>query len=174
MRNRISYGRWLIVLFLAAAFLSPAAALATNKGIEVSYRVDPNTISVLITSDGDVDYGALALGATQDTVTLIDTQTAQNNGDEAAKFRIKSSNASGGTAWTLAANTGSLNEFTHEFSITGGAPWTAMTVAGTYYDLVASVAASASQTFDLQFGMPTLATDLGVHTITVTILAVAP
>ncbi|MCK4388142.1 MAG: hypothetical protein KAW00_05155 [Dehalococcoidia bacterium] len=134
----------------------------------------PTIISITVT-DGTVAYGTVAVGATEDTTAsgVNDTQTATNNGNVAEKFQIKSSNAIGATDWTLGSSQGD-NTFTHKASIDGGNNWSiAMEVAGTYYELVASVPVDGSQTFDLQIGMPTSITDYGEHTITVTVLATA-
>jgi len=140
--------------------------------IEGSYT--PPVISITV-EDGNVAYGTVAVGATQDTTAsgVNDTQTATNAGDVAEKFQIKSSNATGTIDWTLGAAQGS-NIFTHKASIDGGNNWSiAMEVADSYYELVASVAIAGNQTFDLQIGMPTTITDYGVHNITVTVLATA-
>ena len=139
--------------------------------IEVTYT--PPIISITVT-DGNVAYGTVAVGATQDTTAsgVNDTQTATNNGNVAEKFQIKSSHAIGGADWTLGAAQGD-NTFTHEFSTNGGSEWTAMAVADTYYDLAASVPVDGNQTFDLQIGMPTTITDYGGHTVTATVLATA-
>lgn len=139
---------------------------------EVTYT--PPIISITVT-DGTVAYGTVAVGATEDTTAsgLNDTQTATNNGNVAEKFQIKSSHAIGAMDWTLGSSQGD-NTFTHKASIDGGNNWSiAMEVAGTYYELVASVPAEGYQDFDLQIGMPTTITDYGEHTITVTVLATA-
>jgi len=140
----------------------------------VELRIDytPAIISITLT-DGAVDYGTVAVGATEDTTAsgVNDTQTATNNGNVAERFQIKSSDASGGAPWTLGAEQGS-NTFTHTASIDGGSNWDiAMTAADTYYDLATSVPADGTQDFDLQIGMPTSVTDYGEHTITVIVLA---
>ncbi len=168
MRSRFKYGRWLIVLFLAAVCFSPTAALATNKGIEVPYRVEPNLITVSVT-DGFVNYGVVELGTSKDTTTtgLGDFQTA-TNGNEIANFNIKSSDAVGGVAWTL-AGTAAGNTFTHGFSLDDGGAWTLLTT--TYQTLATGVGAFGTKTFDLQIGMPTTSTDSVEKTIIVTVQA---
>jgi len=170
------YDKLLMVLVLAIACLTPAVALATNIDATqmVPCKVEPSVISVNITSDGDVAYGVLAPGETQDTVTLGDTQTAQNTGDVPVDFEIKSSNAirGGGTDWALGSAAGA-NVFTHDYSTDSGQSWDDMRRADTYYDLARDVPVGGNQTFDLQIGMPTSITDYGEHTITVTVLATA-
>jgi len=170
------YDKLLIVLVLAIACLPPAVALATNIDATqmVPCKVEPSVISVNITSDGDVAYGVLAPGETQDTVTLGDTQTAKNTGDVTVDFEIKSSNAirGGGTDWGLKSVAGA-DEFTHDYSTDSGQSWDDMKKADTYYDLAANVPAEGYQDFDLRIGMPTTIADYGEHSVTVTVLATA-
>lgn len=138
--------------------------------IEGSYT--PPIISITV-ADGTVAYGRVAVGATEDTTAsgVNDTQTATNNGNVAEEFQIKSSNAIGGTDWTLGAAQDD-NTFTHKASIDDGSTWDiAMTAADVYVVLKGNVAVDGTQTFDLQIGMPTTITDYGEHTITVTVLA---
>lgn len=188
MRSRFRYTAWLVALSLVVVCLVPTAALASIKVIEVPSRVEHNTISLSITTDGQVAYGVLNTSATKNTalynagtntngMTPADTQTVQNTStaSEVVDFKIKSSNAihAGGTDWMLGA-TAAPNAFTHTASIDGfTTSIIAMTVADTYVTLKTGVAAGVSQTFDLKIGMPTSVSDYGVHTITVTVLAVA-
>lgn len=144
----------------------------------VELRIDytPASISITVT-DGNVAYGTVAVGATEDTTAsgVNDTQTATNMGNVAEKFQIKSSNATGGTTnWTLESSQGD-NTFTHKASTDGGSTWNiAMNTPDVYVVLKDNVAVNETQTFDLQIGMPTSITDYGEpHTITVTVLATA-
>jgi len=161
-----------LVLALVVALVIPASvALAATEGT-VDCTVSGKLISVSVT-DGDVSYGVLAVGATEDTTAsgVNETQTALNDGTVAEDFDIKSSHAVGGTQWSLAATAGS-DAFTHTASIDGGTTWpVAMTVADTYVALDTNVAAAGSQTFDLQIEMPTSITDYSAKAITVTVLA---
>src|SRR3989344_7321121 len=70
--------------------------------------------SVSITSSGSISYGFVALGNATSTVNNGYTQTAQNDGNTSEKLNVKSSDATGGTSWTLASTIGS-NQFKHEF-----------------------------------------------------------
>jgi len=163
-----------IALVLLGALVMPTTAFADTEGT-VDATVTASLVSVSITSDGTVAYGILAIGATQNTTAsgLVDTQTATNDGTEIANFNIKSSGAAGGTPWTLAASTGSINEFTHTASIDSGVTWDiAMTTADSYVALATGIEAAGTQDFDLRIEMPSSVTDFTEHTITVTILAV--
>lgn len=129
-------------------------------------------VSITITSDGTVSYGYLAASASKSTVQLSDTQTAQNNGNLAENFNIKTSNATGGTQWTLGATPGT-DVFVHEFSTNGGAGWTAFTTADSYQTLATGIAASGTQNFDLRVTVPSTSSDYQQKTITITVQAVA-
>ncbi len=128
--------------------------------------------SIAITSDGTIEYGFLNLNTASSTVGG-DTQIAENTAVVPEKINIRSSNASGGTSWLLAATTGT-NLYTHEFSTTTGATWRQMPDASTY--VVASPSLSAGNTLDLDFRITTPAgtTDFAEKSITVTVQAVAP
>ena len=156
-----------LVLALALGALIPAAVFAVETG-EVSCTVSGKLISATITSDGTVAYGILGVSATQDTVTLTDTQTAKNNGTVAEDLKIKSSSAIGGTQWTLGSSQGA-NIFTHKASIDGSTWNIPMTEADVYVALKGNVLVDGTQTFDLQIGMPSTITDYSAKTITVTV-----
>ena len=161
----------LLVAVALVALVLPANVFAAEA--EVTCTVTAVLISVTV-SDGDVDYGALALGAEEDTIGLNDTQTVTNTGNVREDFTIKSSDATrdGGTNWALGATAGN-NTFTHAFSTNGGGNWSLMGLADNYYPLASGIAPNATQVFDLQIGMPTSTTDYWEHTIIITVLAVA-
>jgi hypothetical protein len=157
-----------MALAMIAAMALPMAVNAAETGT-VTCTVSGELVSVTVT-DGAVNYGTLELGQTKDTTNtgVNDNQTAKNTGTVSEKFTIKSSNAEGATDWIL-GDTQSENQFTHEFSTTGGSPWTLINDVGV--DLASAVAAGAAKTFDLRIGMPTSVTDYTQHTIIVTITA---
>lgn len=131
-------------------------------------------VSVILTTDGTVSYGILPAGTSKDTTAsgLNDTQTAQNNGNVTENFNIKTSNATGGTQWTIGAAPSS-DVFVHEFSTNGGGAWTKFTVADSYQALATGIAASGTQNFDLKITVPSSSSDYQQKTITVTVQAVA-
>ena len=141
----------------------------------VELRVDyppPPVVSITVT-DGTVAYGTLATSATGDTTDPDQMQTVNNNGTVAVDLTIKSSNATGGTQWSLGASAGA-DIFTHKASLDDGSSWpVAMTVADTYVALSSGLAASDTETFDLQIGIPASITDGIQKSITVTVLATA-
>jgi hypothetical protein len=99
------------------------------------------------------------------------TQTATNNGNVAEDFNISSSNATGGTAWTISAVAIGSDQYKHSFSTDGGSNYTAMTTG--YTALATNKAASGTQNFDLKIETPSSSTDYVQKTITVTVQAVA-
>ncbi len=136
-------------------------------------RVSEGVVSVVVTP-ASIAYGTVALGTSEDTITLGQNLTATNNGGVTVNFSIRSSNATrdGGTNWTLGATAGN-NTFTHAFSTNGGGNWFPMGLADNYYPLASGIAPNATQVFDLQIGMPTSTIDYWEHTIIITVLAVA-
>ena len=162
----------MVLVLSLVAVLVPVAAFAAETG-DVTCSVSGKLISVTV-MDGSVAYGTLAPSATQDTTAsgVNNTQTATNNGTVAEDFNIKSSDAIGGTQWTLGAAQGN-NIFTHTASIDAGSTWDiAMTVAGSYTTLATNIVKDADRTFDLRIEMPTIITDYTAKTITVTVQAV--
>lgn len=130
--------------------------------------------SVSITTSGVIAYGFVALSTATSTVSQGYTQTAQNDGNTAEKLNVKSSNATGGTSWTLASAIGTLNEFKHEFSTTTGSIWTTMPTVDTYVTAAPSVAQSGTVNFDFRLTVPSASSDYQQKSITITVQAVAP
>lgn len=128
-------------------------------------------ISISLDTDGTVSYGYVPLNTSKSTIDLSDTQTVSNDSTVAVDLNIKSSNATGGTAWTLASTTAS-DQYMHEFSINNGGAWTALTTPDQYQTLTTNVAVSGTQSFDLRLTTPTATTDYNQKTATVTIQAV--
>ena len=129
--------------------------------------------SVSITPAGDIEYGFVSLSNSTTTIGSTYTKTATNDGDTAEKLNVKSSDATGGTAWTLASSIGS-NIFKHEFSTTTGATWTVMPDNATYVTAKPSVAVSGTVDFDFRLTAPSVSTDYQQKSITITVQAVAP
>jgi len=149
-------------------------AMSATEGT-VSATVTAQIVSVAVT-DGNVSYGVLGLGTTEDTTlaTGVDeTQNASNEGNVSVDLVIRSSDAtSGGTPWNLAASP-ATDEFTHEFSIDSGSNWIAFDIDNNASKTLATVATSGDQDFDLRIGTPDVSTDQLEHTVTVTVLATA-
>ncbi|MEK7609681.1 MAG: hypothetical protein AAB470_00990 [Patescibacteria group bacterium] len=129
--------------------------------------------SVSITSSGSISYGLVDLSNSTTTLNHGYTQTVQNDGNTTEKLNVKSSDATGGTAWTLASSIGT-NQFKHEFSTTTGSVWTVMPDSNTYVTAAPSVAQSGTASFDFRLTAPSASTDYQQKSITITVQAVAP
>lgn len=136
----------------------------------VAWRNPPETVvSISLTSDGVVNYGTVS--TSKSTIELSDSQTVQNDGNVAVDLNIKTSNATGGTTWTVGANPGT-DIFVHEFSTNSGTNWTKFTAADSYGTLTTGLAASASQIFDLRLTVPTSSSDFVQKSLSITLQAV--
>lgn len=129
-------------------------------------------VSVTLSTDGTISYGTVAPGGTKSTITLSDTQTAQNDGNVTENLNIKTSNATGGTPWTVGASAGS-DIYVHEFSTNNGSNWTQFTATDTYQTLVNGITVSDTQDIDFRITTPTDSSDSQQKNITLTIQAVA-
>jgi hypothetical protein len=156
----------------------PALAGTTSN---VTATVTAQNISVSVT-DGSVAYGTLGLSSSADTTSggVNDSQTATNDGNIAEDFNISSSNATGGTGWTIAGTIGA-DQYKHSYCNTGsgspdpcdtGATWNAITTAGAYQTLGTNIATSGTSKFDLQISTPSSVSDYTLKSITVTVQAV--
>lgn len=128
-------------------------------------------ISVTITPAGDISYGIIEAGQSKSTIDLSATKTSTNDGDTTENLNIKTSNATGGTGWTLGSSA-DTNVFVHEFSTNGGGAWTKFTTVDSYQTLATGIAVSGTQNFDLKITVPTNSDSIE-KTITVTVQAVA-
>ena len=155
-----------IVGVIGLAVGTGAGALTTS---DVTATVTVQNISVSVT-DGIVDYGTIAAGASQDTLpaNLGDLQTATNDGNVTETFNIKGTNSG---SWTLASTASGATNYKHEFSKDAFAtPGTALTTPG-YQTLASGIIAGNSQTFDLKITTPPTATDFTEQSVNVTVQA---
>lgn len=159
-----------ILLSFGLIFSSLLRVKAADTGT-VTATVTVQNISVSV-SDGTVTYGTLATSATEDTTTsgLDDSQTATNDGNVTEDFNIRGQNSAN---WTLGATAGA-DTYVHSFCTSNcdsSPTWTALTTSN--QTLATGVAASGSQTFDLQIETPTSTTSYTEQSVDVTIQAVA-
>jgi hypothetical protein len=135
-----------------------------TTGIEPIY-------SVAVTPEGTIEYGFVGKGENKSTIQADGTKTAANDGNTTAKFNIKTSNAIGGTEWTIGSAAGA-NIFVHEFSTNAGGNWTKFADAINYQTLAETVGVGNTVNFDLRVTVPT-DSDTEQKTITVTVQAAA-
>jgi hypothetical protein len=139
----------------------------------VSATVTVQNISVTV-ADGSVSYGTLAANTGKSTIAadLNDTQTATNAGNVAEDLNIKGQNSAD---WTLSTSAGT-DRYVHKFCTSScGSPPTNFTSlsSGSYQTLSSNVAASGTQTFDLQITVPNPSTVFTQQSVDVTVQAVA-
>lgn len=159
----------IVLLSLVLGLAVPVWAAGTAG---VSATVTPKLISLTV-EDGNVAYGVLDLDSEKSTKDLPDNQTVTNNGNVAEEIKVKTSNAIGGTQWTV-GTVGTLDVFAHSWSANpdeGSPIWTAWSAADTYATLNASLASAGTQLLGLKIHTPTSTTDYAEKSITVTVLA---
>lgn len=127
------------------------------------------TVSVAVTTDGNVAYGIVAPSANKSTIDLAHTQTAKNDGNVTENFNIMTSNAVDGTTWTPGSSAGT-NIYVHEFSTNGGVNWSVLSTG--YQSFATGVTPNGTLSFDLRLTAPSSTSDYVQKNITVTIQAV--
>ena len=179
-----------LVLALALGALIPAAAFALGEGT-VECTVSGKLIALTVT-DGSIAFGTVDLSATKNSalyhdpnnvngLTPAQTQTITNTGSVPEDFNMKTSNAIGGTPWTLHATTPDADVFTYGYLASATAydgsgaidSFTNWAAADSYVAGAggSDVAASGVKYLELEIGMPTSTTDGVEKTITVTVQA---
>lgn len=162
-------------LNLSQNFLYRYRIRATNNtGDGVFSAIGETTtgiFSVTITSNGLIEYGFLDPGGQKSTIDLTNTQTAQNDGTSLENLNIRTSNAIGGTLWSIGSSA-SPNIFVHEFSTDSGEIWTKFTDPDSYQTLATNLNIGQSINFDTRITAPT-ETDLQQKSITITVQVVS-
>lgn len=159
------------LLILSFYFMAIATGVNGADTAAVTATVTPQSISVSV-SDGSIAFGTVALGGSQDTITLVDTQTFTNTGNINEDFNIKTTTATGGTTpWTVSTTTPGADSFVLSYSDDVGVSWTPIetdyTLAGSNID------PSGTGVIDFKIDMPTSSTDSVEKSITITVQAVA-
>ena len=142
---------------------------ATTAAVTATVSAVNLAISV---ADGSIAYGSVNLSTATTTANNGETQVVTNDGST-MKLNVKSSDATGGTAWTLGTSIGS-NIFKHEVSTATGSTY--MTFQATDSCLTASttIAAGLTENWDFRFTTPSASTDFVQKSITVTVQAATP
>jgi hypothetical protein len=156
-----------IIDLLVIMMIGPSVLASDTASVSATVTVQNISVSV---SDGSINYGTLAVGASKSTCDLNDTQTVTNTGNVAETFNVMGSTS---TDWSLGSSPAS-ETYVHKFSsstcpVTWGG--TALTLA--YQTLVTNVATSATSTLNLQVTTPSATVHFTPETFTVTVQAVA-
>lgn len=135
----------------------------------VTATVSAKNIAIGVSS-GVVIYGVIGTGGSKSTTAsgTDETQIATNQGNADETFNIKGQTAGG---WSLGSIGGGETYFHRWCTASCDASPTWYSLSTGYTTLVAGVAASATQAFDLMVGAPTLTTDYSTHSVDVTIQA---
>ncbi len=148
----------------------PVLASSTNS---IGATVTAQNISVVITSNGSVPYGTVALSGSKSSTDVSATQSAVNNGNITEVFNIKTSTAtsSAGT-WTIGSATGSVDVYMHQFATSTASPiWRTWTAQDTYAAATGSIAVNSTTTIDLKIGIPSSVSEYSAKSISVTVQA---
>lgn len=136
---------------------------------QIDVIVKSSQISVAV-SDGSVNYGAISLSGTQDTVTLSQTQYAGNTGNGTEDFNIIGFDSAN---WQISTDDRGSDIYMHWFATDGGTNWTALGTQDGYVTLVPDVSVNASKDVDLRISMPNTDSSSGAtQDVDVTIQAV--
>ena len=142
---------------------------ATTANVNATVTAVNLAISV---ADGSIAYGSVNLSTATTTANNGETQVVTNDGST-MKLNVKSSDATGGTAWTLGTSIGS-NIFKHEISTTTGSTYMTFQATDTYLTASTSIAAGLTQNLDFRFTTPSGTTDFVQKSVTVTVQAATP
>ena len=142
---------------------------ATTANVTATVSAVNLAISV---ADGSIAYGSVNLSTATTTANNGETQVVTNDGST-MKLNVKSSDATGGTAWTLGTSIGS-NIFKHEISTTTGSTYMTFQATDTYLTASTSIAAGLTQNLDFRFTTPSGTTDFVQKSVTVTVQAATP
>lgn len=153
-----------VAIFTLAVFGGYTARAASTA--TVSATVTANNLAVSV-SDGTIAFGSVALNTATTTAGNSDTQTVTNDGST-AQMNVKSSNATGGTTWTLGTSVGS-DTFKLEVSTTTGSSYMTLQATDTYLTASSSMTSLLSDTLDFRFTTPTASTDFVQKSITITV-----
>lgn len=127
-------------------------------------------ISIVITTDGLVDYGIVPLGSSTSTLpsSRNDQQLVVNNGNVAEIFSIKGSTSTPAN-WVLGSSPAN-SVYQHQFSTTTGTVWVSMN-SESYVTATTSVPVNSTSTLDLKLWTPTGISDFTQQNVDVTIMA---
>ena len=128
------------------------------------------SVSISLTTDGLVEFGVLALGATADTSGDIQTvEVTTGPADLSVKSTVFSD---GSNIWTLGTSNGT-DQVKWEFS-KDGSVWGIFSSANTLFGFDTDIAAGSTRDLYLRLTMPTATGSNDEHESTVTITATQP
>lgn len=159
-------GALVLVLVLLWGYTVRAADTGT-----VTATVTATNLAVSV-SDGSIAFGSVALNTATTTAGNSDTQTVTNDGSD-AQLNVKSSNATGGTTWTLGTSAGS-DVFKLEVSTTTGSSYMTLQATDTYLTASTTFSSLTSGNLDFRFTTPTASSDFVQKSLTITVQVTSP
>lgn len=157
-----------IAIIMVSFFLWHATKAATTGTVTATVTATNLAVSV---TDGTIAFGSVALNTATTTANNGETQVVTNDGST-AQMNVKSSDATGGTQWTLGTSPGS-DIFKMEVSTTTGASYMTLQATDTYLTASSSMTSLLSDNVDLQLTTPTASTDFVQKSITITVQVAA-
>ena len=128
-------------------------------------------VSISLTTDGLVEFGIVALGATVDSSGDVQTVRVDTG---PANLDVRSTVFSTSTyTWNLGASNGP-NQVKWGFSTTTTGSWSTFLAPNTLYDLANNVSQGTTQNLYLRLTMPTETSSTNQYSSIVTIVATAP
>ena len=162
---------WVVVfattVIIAGLLLAQFAGAQTDT---IDATVTATNLAVTV-SDGVIEFGSVALSTATTTAGNGYTQTATNDGSD-AQLNVKSSNATGGTTWTLDPTPAS-DKFKLEVSTTSGSSYMTLQAVDTYLTASTTFTSLSSGDLDFRFTTPTASSDFVEKSLTITV-QVAP
>ena len=143
-----------------------------NYFLDISARTA--VISITLTTDGNVNFGTVALNASKDTTPsgINDPENIRVDAGP-ADLAIRSTDFSDGSNnWNLGTSSGS-NQIKWDFS-KDGSIWTNFAAAGTNYPFDSAVSEFDTRDLHLRLTLPTSTLSNNAHSATVTIVATTP
>lgn len=176
MHSSISFpGNYIVIagfIFasLSTLFMQQVAGAASTATVGATVTAQNLSLSV---SSGTITYGSVALNTSTTTVGSTYTQVVTNTGSTMV-LNAKSSDATGGTTWTLDTSNATLDHYIHEVSTTTGSSYMKMPVADTYITASSSFpTGAATQALDFRLTTPNTSSDFVEKSVTITLQASA-
>jgi len=142
----------------------PGVRAAATDNIAATVTATNLAVSV---SDGTIAFGSVGLNTATSTAGTNETQVVSNDGSD-AQLNIKSSNATGGTTWTLGTSAGS-DIFKFETSTTTGSSYMTFQAVDTYLTASSTFASLSNGDVDFRFTTPTDSSDFVEKSVSVTL-----
>lgn len=158
-----------VSVLITSLMFGYGARAATTATVAATVSATNLAVSV---SDGTISFGSVALNTATTTAGNGETQVASNDGSNAV-LNVKSSNATGGTTWSLGTSPGS-DTFKLEVSTTSGSTYMTFQATDTYLTASSTFSSLSDGNLDFRFTTPTASTDFVQKSLTITVQVTSP